>query len=61
MVASSKEGAELEVYLDGKLQNTIKIKEETLYTLVKGADYGVHSLDLKVKSGNLKAFTFTFG
>jgi thiol-disulfide isomerase/thioredoxin len=60
MVASG-EGAVLEVYLDGKLDSTVKIQDEKLYPLVQGADYSAHVLKFKVKSGTLKAFTFTFG
>ncbi len=61
MTTGSTEGAELEVYVDDKLTKTIKIKTETLYTLVEDTDYSVHTLKLRIKSGTLKAFTFTFG
>ncbi len=61
IVASSAQSAEVEVYLDGKLVDTISIKSNTLYPAVKGKDYTQHTLMLKVKSGILDAFTFTFG
>ena len=61
MTAGSKSGAEVEVYLDGKLNKTINIKSETLYTLIEGTNYNEHTLRLKIKSGTLEAFTFTFG
>jgi thiol-disulfide isomerase/thioredoxin len=61
MVASSIEGTNVEVYLDGKLINTIFIQSEKLYNIVKGADYGQHTLELKIKSPGIEAYTFTFG
>ncbi len=61
MVASSTSGADIEVYVDEKLINTIFIKDEKLYNIVKGADYGEHTLKIKIKKPGLKAFTFTFG
>jgi thiol-disulfide isomerase/thioredoxin len=60
-IVASGSSAVLEVYLDGKLNSTIKISDEKLYQLIKGVDYSPHILKLKVKSGTLKAFTFTFG
>jgi len=60
MVASG-ESAEVEVYLDGVLKDTIVVSNETIYQLIQGNDYGIHTMMLKVKSGKLKAFTFTFG
>jgi thiol-disulfide isomerase/thioredoxin len=61
MVASSALGAEVEVYVDGKLSKNLNIQNETLYKIVEGDSYGEHTLKIKVKSGRLKAFTFTFG
>ncbi|MEI7709540.1 MAG: cytochrome c biogenesis protein CcdA [bacterium] len=61
MVASSKDGANVEVYVDGKLISTVNIKDEKLYTIVSGADYGEHTLELRIKNSTIDAFTFTFG
>ncbi len=61
MVASSDEGSDVDVYLDGKFLKTITIKDEKLYTIVEGASYGKHNLELRIKKPGLKAFTFTFG
>ncbi len=61
MVASSKAGQDVEVYVDGKLINTVLVKNEMLYDVVKGAEYGQHTLMLKIKDSGLDAFTFTFG
>lgn len=61
MVASGDSTAVVEVYQDGVLIKTINIKEEKLYTLISDNDYGNHKLEIVVKQGVLKAFTFTFG
>ena len=60
-VASSETGAVIEVYLDGKLSKTVDVKDELLYPLVEGDEYEEHKLELKVKSGTVNLFTFTFG
>ena len=61
MVTSSKAGVNMEVYVDGKLNNTILVKDEMMYKIVEGADYGEHTLLLRIKDSGLDAFTFTFG
>ncbi|MDD5069061.1 MAG: redoxin family protein, partial [Candidatus Pacebacteria bacterium] len=61
MVASSDAGADIEIWQDGKLLNTVRIKENRLYSLIEGKDYSEHTLDIKIKSPGMKAFTFTFG
>ena len=61
MVASAGTPVDLEVWVDGKKVNTVTIKDEKLYTLVEGKDYGAHTLMLKAHNSGLKAFTFTFG
>ncbi len=61
MVASSKDSIDLEVYIDGKFSHIVSIKGEKLYTIIKGEDYGEHTLMLKIKNSALNAFTFTFG
>ncbi len=61
MVASSKEGADVDVYIDGKFNHTVHIKDEMLYDIVKGSTYGAHTLMLKIKTPGIDAFTFTFG
>jgi len=61
MVASDPDGNQIEVYVDGVKINTVDIKDEKLYTLVAGADYGTHKLELHILKKGLKAFTFTFG
>ncbi len=61
MVASSDQGGDIEIWQDGKLLKTIQIKENRLYTLIEGSDYSQHTLDIKIKSPGIEAFTFTFG
>ncbi len=61
MVASSDIGAQVEIFLDGTLIKTIDIRDEKLYDIINGNDYKERPLKLRVKSGTLKAFTFTFG
>ncbi len=70
-VASSDTGVSVQIYLDGKLidknfagddviNGKVNIKENRLYSIVKGMDYGEHVLEIRTPAG-LKAFTFTFG
>lgn len=61
MVAHSSEGANVEVYLDGKLISTIFVQSEKLYNIVDGAGYGQHALELKIKNPGIEIYTFTFG
>ncbi len=60
-VASSPLGSNIKVYLDQKLVKTVFIKDNKLYTLIEGTDYGEHTLEIDVTSGTLDAYTFTFG
>ncbi len=71
-VANSTEGATVKIFLDGKpvtsgrgadvkADSTVLIKENRLYKIVEGADYGTHTIEIDIESGNLDAYTFTFG
>lgn len=69
MVASSPSGgAAIEVTRDGKpLGLEIGkdgglgfIKDERLYELIRGSDYGSHTIEINIK-GDVRVFTFTFG
>lgn len=60
MVASSDKGQTITVYVDGKKVKDIYIKENKLYNIVEGVDYGQHELLIETPGG-LNAFTFTFG
>jgi cytochrome c biogenesis protein CcdA/thiol-disulfide isomerase/thioredoxin len=68
MVLSGKVGAngaaspaQVDVYVDGVMTKTISVQDQQLYTIVEGKDYGVHTVELRLKSGELNAYTFTFG
>jgi len=61
MAAGSDKGVEVEIYKDDVFVKKIMIKDETLYTLIEGEEYGKHILKIKIPKAGLKAFTFTFG
>jgi thiol-disulfide isomerase/thioredoxin len=61
LVGSSKAGATLKISLDGVVTKTISVKQNTLYTIVEGKDYGEHTLKIDIVGGDLDAYTFTFG
>ncbi len=71
-VAESAEGATLEILLDGKpidglrggdvsQEGMVQVKDSRLYHLVSLPNSSGHLLEIRVKSGTLKAYTFTFG
>lgn len=51
----------VEVYLDGKLQKTVVVQDNTLYELLNLETAGEHTLELKFKDNNIEIFAFTFG
>ncbi len=51
----------VEVYLDGKLVNTITVDTDRLYDLIKLPTPGQHILLLKFLDPNLELYAFTFG
>jgi thiol-disulfide isomerase/thioredoxin len=61
MAAGSDKGVEIEIYKDDVFIKKINIKDETLYPIIEGSDYGKHVLKIKILNAGLKAFTFTFG
>lgn len=70
MVASSPSGAELEIRQDGMPvvaegadvhNGTVSVQDEQLYKLIRNPQGEEHTLEIRVKSGTLEAFTFTFG
>lgn len=54
-------GVDVEIYKDDVLVKKVNIKDEKLYPLIEGDDYGKHTLKIKIPNTGLKAFTFTFG
>lgn len=61
VVAEADAPAELEVWVDGKLRETLSIQESRLYTLVEDDASGLHTLELRAPSGGVKLYAFTFG
>lgn len=72
IVASSLQGVVIKVTRDGKLlgseagkdvaqDGTISIKDERLYDLIHGLNYGEHKIEIEIKGAGLRVFTFTFG
>ena len=53
--------ATVEVYVDGILTKTITIKESDLYTLVDGTEKKNQKVMIKVISGKLLGYAYTFG
>lgn len=71
-VASSAAGATVQVFVDGEAATSfagadvardgmVEIKDNRLYKLIHGPDYSEHTLEIRVESGTLQAYTFTFG
>jgi thiol-disulfide isomerase/thioredoxin len=72
MVAEGVDGAAVvEVLLDGQpvgdlagahvVDGRVSVTAADLYRLVEDREYGEHTLELVVKGGTVRAFTFTFG
>lgn len=71
LVASSDNGAEVEVWQDGKIvtddagsdviKGIMKVGESRLYKVIHNSEPGEHTLELRVKSGEVLLYAFTFG
>ena len=61
MASGSEKGVEVEIYKDDVFVKKVLIRDEQLYTLIEDADYGAHTLRIKIPTAGLQAFTFTFG
>lgn len=72
MVASALESVEVEVWHDGTLvgsvrgadvgaDGVVRIGNEDLYHLIRNEGSEEHTLELRIRGGGLRAFTFTFG
>ncbi|MEI6490721.1 MAG: hypothetical protein WCO16_03085, partial [bacterium] len=59
--ASADKPITLHIYIDNVKMKNVVVSENTLYTLLEGADYGEHLLRIETDGAGLKAFTFTFG
>jgi thiol-disulfide isomerase/thioredoxin len=61
LVGSAKHPVTLNITLDGKRLDPVTVSENRLYDIVKGTDYGSHTLQIEVVGAGLDAYTFTFG
>jgi cytochrome c biogenesis protein CcdA/thiol-disulfide isomerase/thioredoxin len=62
LVAGAPVGAKLKVTLDGTMVKMVDVREQTLYTLADfGQDYGQHTIEIEVVSGNPELYAITFG
>src|SRR3989344_2862917 len=61
ITAGSSQSVEVEIYKDDIFVKRVTIKDETLYTIIQGVDYGKHTLRIVIPKAGLQAFTFTFG
>ncbi len=61
LVASAETPVEITILIDGKVSGRQIIKENVLYTIVEGADYGDHTLEIITDAPGLMAYAFTFG
>jgi thiol-disulfide isomerase/thioredoxin len=60
-VAGAKTPTKIKILIDGKEIGEQIIKDNTLYTLYQGKDFGEHVLEIDVMGAGLQAYTFTFG
>ena len=71
LVARSDAGVDAQVLIDGKpigaeagedvKNGVVTIKEDRLYRIVEGKEYGEHTLEIIIKKPGVQAFAFTFG
>lgn len=61
MVASAPGGVVVTVTVDGVEGQAFTVREEGLYTLVAGSEYGEHAIGVYTDTPGLRVFTFTFG
>jgi hypothetical protein len=53
--------AKVGIYVDGVMTKTMSVQEHQLYTIVEGTDYREHTVEIRLESGELEVYTFTFG
>ena len=61
MVAQSPEPITAKIYIDGKLEKGVTIKESDLYPLYESPNGGQHTLEIELPNSGTQIFTFTFG
>lgn len=60
-VAGADKNISIEIWKDGAFVGTQVVRDHTLYHLIEDADYGKHTLEIRITQPGLSAFTFTFG
>ena len=61
IVASSPQGSELRVFIDGAEAGGLSVGGEKLYVLNSGADYSQKTLEFEISGKGFRIYTFTFG
>ncbi|MBP9757886.1 MAG: redoxin family protein [Candidatus Pacebacteria bacterium] len=61
MVARAEKPVRVRISIDGEFKQEITVREDKLYDIVMGEDYGEHVLDIKIVDPGLDVYTFTFG
>ncbi len=61
IVASSPNGSNLTVFVDGEKVSKIEVISDDLYTLVDGDSYGKRLLEFEIAGSGFQLYTFTFG
>ena len=61
MVATNPKGSALKIFIDGKEQSPVIVKNSQLYTLYNEAPADEHEIIIEITGSGFEAFTFTFG
>ncbi len=61
MVAESKSGSQIKIFVDNKYLKTIQVTDSYLYDLFDSSDYREHEILLEIEGPGFEIFTFTFG
>lgn len=61
IVSSSKNGSEVSVFVNKNKVKELVVKDDDLYTLVDGEDYGRKTLEFEIRNPGFRLYTFTFG
>lgn len=60
MVAQSPEAVTTKIYVDGKLEKGLTIKESDLYPLYESSNSGQHTLEIEFPQSGVQIFSLTF-
>lgn len=51
----------VDVFVDGKIMQTLTVNAHELYTVFASDEYARHTIELRFQSGGVQAYAFTFG